>query len=252
MRVAVRRGWVGRAVLLAALLSGCGGAEVPPGATSGPSGAASTAPGVDGEADVERVFTEGELKAALPPAEVLGRGAEVTRTDLGLFGRYGGGEWTSCAAGNGPRVEMRGFEGASAQQTVRLAGAAENSRVVTVQLVSMSAGRAERYLEVRHRLNQACPDVTVDTEAAPVQEHHEAREIAGLGDAALLESTRRTGGDEYDGTPSYAVHVRVGGVLAIVTSGGDKETSITLAARATERVRAELYGVDGAADGASG
>ncbi|BBC35347.1 uncharacterized protein SGFS_066410 [Streptomyces graminofaciens] len=235
--------------MLTALLTGCGGTESPPDsgrpATSGdPSGAPSTAPGVDGEADPEQVFTETELKAALPPAGAFGRHAKVTGTDLGLFGRYGGGDWTQCEPGNDLRVEMRGFEGASAQQTVRLARAPENGRIVTVQLVSMPAERAERYLEIRRRLHEACPDVTVDTEAAPVREHREAQEITALGDEALLESSRQTGGDEPDGTLSYAVDVRVGGVLAIVSSGGDKETGISLAARTAQRIRAELYAAD--------
>ncbi|MEU5022971.1 hypothetical protein [Streptomyces milbemycinicus] len=239
--------------MLTALLTGCVSTEAPPdarrpAATGDPSGAPSTAPGVDGEADPERVFTATELKAALLPAAALGRHAKVTGTYLGLFGRYGGGDWSQCEPGDDLRVEMRGFEGASAQQTVRLARAAETGRSVTVQLVSMPAGRTERYLEIRRRLHEACPEVTVDTEAAPVQEHHEARELAALGDEALLEISRQTGSDEYDGTPSYAVDVRVGGVLAIVTSGGDKETGISLAARTAQRIRAELYAAGGTSD----
>lgn len=242
MRAAVRAGIASHAVMLAmALLAGCADTESPSVAPR----PATTAPGVDGEADPERVFTETELKAALPPAGALGRHAKVIGTDLGLFGRYGGGDWAQCQAGNDLRVELRGFKGASAQQTVHRARAAENDRIVTVQLVSMPAGRAERYLKVRRGLHTSCPDVTVDTEAAPVREHREARDVAALGDEALLEISRRTGGDEYDGTPSYAIDVRVGGVLAIVTSGGDKETGISLAARTAQRVRTALYAAPG-------
>ncbi|MGP3999230.1 hypothetical protein [Streptomyces sp. 8N706] len=252
VRAAVRTGIAGYAVVLTALLTGCGSTEAPPGpgrpATSGnPSGAPSTAPGVDGEADPDRVFTEADLKAALLPAEAFGRRARVTGTDLGLFGRYGGGDWSQCEPADDLREELRGFAGAGAQQTVRLAPAAEHGPIVTVQLVSMAAERTERYLEVRRRLHETCADVTVDTEAAPVLEHHEARDIAGLGDEALLEISRLTGGDEYDGTPSYAVDVRVGGVLAIVRVGGDKvdkDTGLSLATRTAQRIRTELYGAD--------
>lgn len=260
MRAVVRAGVVGPVVLLAVLLGGCGGAEgsapgvgrsaVTRGPSDGPSPSPSTAAGVDGEVDPERVFTESELKAALLPGEAFGRGARVTATDLGLFGRYGGGDWSSCAAGDDLRAEMRGFEGSSAQRTVRLGGASEDGPVVTVRLVSLPGGRAERYLRIRRLLNETCPDVTVDTEAAPVEEHHKARELHALGDEALSESTRRTGGDEYDGDPTYVVHVRVGGVLAVVTSGGDSDTGIRLAGRAAERVRVGLYGA--AVGGASG
>ncbi|MDX2766630.1 hypothetical protein, partial [Streptomyces europaeiscabiei] len=77
--------------------------------------------------------------------------------------------------------------------------------------------------------------MTVDTDGAPVQEHHEAREVDALGDEALSEFTRRTGGDEYDGDATHVVHVRVGGVLVVVTSGGDRGTGIALAARAAGR-----------------
>ncbi|NUP40946.1 MAG: hypothetical protein HOY76_29005, partial [Streptomyces sp.] len=239
--------------MLTVFLTGCGGTDASPdpgrpAATGGRSGALSTAPGVDGEVDPEQVFTETELKAALLPDGALGRHAKVTGTYLGLFGRYGGGDWTQCEPGEELRVEMTGFEGASAQQTVHLARAAENGRNITVQLVSMPAGRTERYLEIRRRLHEACPDVTVDTEAAPVQEHQEAREVAALGDEALLEISRQTGGDEYDGSPTYAVDVRVGGVLAIVTSGGDKKTGISLAARTAQRIRTELYAAGGTSD----
>ncbi|MGP3952299.1 hypothetical protein [Streptomyces sp. 7N604] len=211
--------------------------EAPP---AGPS----TAPGVDGTAAPDRVFTEAELKAALLPAGAFGTRARVTGTDLGVFGRYGGGDWSQCRAGDDLREELAGFEGASAQQTVRLAPGAEAGRIVTVRLVSMPAGRTERYLEIRRRLHETCPDVAVDTEAAPVREHHEAREIPDLGDEALLEISRVTGGDEYDGSPAYAVGVRVGGVVAIVSAARDRGTCVSLAARAAGRVRSELYRAD--------
>ncbi|KFG01977.1 hypothetical protein IQ62_04565 [Streptomyces scabiei] len=256
MRAVVRVGSAGPVVLLAVLLGGCGGVQGPSpdvgrsAVARGPSDGPSTAAGVDGEIDPQRGFTEGELKAALLPGEAFGRGARVIATDLGLFGRSGGGDWTSCADGDDLRVEMRGVEGDSAQRTVRLGGASEDGPVVTVQFVSLPGGRAERYLEIRRLLNETCPDVTVDTDAAPVQEHHEAREVDALGDETLSESTRRTGGDKYDGDSTYVVHVRVGGVLVVVTSDGDRDTGIALAARAAERVRAGLYGV--AAGGTSG
>ncbi|MFE0374849.1 hypothetical protein ACFW1M_04525 [Streptomyces inhibens] len=251
MRTATRAGIAGCAVVLTSLLSGCGSTQAAadperPAASGAPSGAPSTAPGVDGKADPDRVFTEADLEAALLPAGAFGGRAKVAGTDLGGFGRYGGGDWTGCEPGGDLREELTGFEGASAQQTVSLAPAAGHGRrTVTVQLVSMPARRSERYLEVRRLLHETCPEVDVDTEAAPVQEHHVAREITALGDQALCEISRTTGGDEYDGAPSYAVDVRVGGVLALVTAGGDKTTGVSLAARAAQRIRAELYGADG-------
>ncbi|MET8012557.1 hypothetical protein ABZU86_12465 [Streptomyces sp. NPDC005271] len=242
MRAAVRTGIAGPAVMLAALLTGCGSTQGPPDpGRPAASGNPSTAPGVDGEADRDRVFTDADLEAALLPAGAFGGRARVTGTELGLFGRYGGGDWVGCEPGNALRGELTGFEGTSAQQTVRITPAAGGGRTVTVQLVSMPTGRTERYLEVRRLLHQVCPDVAVDTEAAPVLEHHKARELAALGDDALLEISRQTGGDD-DGTPSYAVDVRVGGVLAIVRAGGDKDTAVSLAARAALRIRTELYG----------
>ncbi|MFC0600305.1 hypothetical protein [Streptomyces palmae] len=251
MRTALRAGLAGHSVVLAALLlTGCGGTQDSPdpgrpAASGHPSDTPVTAPGVDGDSDPGRLFTERELKAALPPAKVLGGQAEVTEVSTGLFGRYGGGDWSQCGPAADLRRELSGFQAASAQQTVRLAGAGEDRPTATVQLVSMPAARAERYLEVRRRLHEVCPQVTVDTEAAPVQEHHEAQEVTALGDEALLEVSRLTGGDEYDGAPSYTVDVRVGGVLAIVSPEGDRQTGISLAARTAAHLRTELYAPDG-------
>ncbi|TLS41055.1 hypothetical protein FE633_38310 [Streptomyces montanus] len=214
-----------------------------PAASEDPSGTPSTAPGVDGEADPDRVFTEARLKAALLPAEAFGERARVAATDLGPFGPYGHGDWGGCEPAEDLVEEQNGVDGASAMQTVRFGPDTEDAQVITVQLVSMPAARTARYLEIQRRLRELCPEVTVDTEAAPVQEHHETQEIAALGDEAMLDILRVTGGDEYDGSPSYAVDVRVGGVLAIVNAGGDRGTAVSLAARATQRIRAELYGV---------
>lgn len=174
----------------------------------------------------------------------MGRHAKVVGTDLGNFG-WGGGDWSQCEAGYDLSMETSRFRGAKVQQTVHRARAAENDRIVTVQLVSMPAGDSERYLEIQHRLHEVCPEVTVDTEAAPVQEHREAQGVTALGDEALLEIVRQTGGDEYDGTPSYTVDVRVGGVLVIVMGGGNKETCISFAARTAQWIRAELYAAGG-------
>ncbi|WP_063734893.1 hypothetical protein [Streptomyces sp. RTd22] len=231
--------------MLTVLLTGCANTEGPsdarrPAATGDPS----TAPGVDGEADPKRVFTEAELKAALPPAGALGRHAKVVARDLGHFGGAGG-DWSQCAAGYDLRMEVSRFRAASVQQTVHRTRVAENDRIVTVLLASMPAGRSERQLEIQRRLHEICPNVTVDTEAAPVQEHRQVEDVAALGDEALLKSVRQTGGDEYDGTPSYTVDVRVGGVLVIVMGGGDKETCISYAARTAQWIRAELYAAGG-------
>lgn len=250
MRAEVRGGITGSALLLTALLAGCGTPQAPsgperPAASKPPSGSPSTAPGVDGEADPDRAFAEADLKAALLPAAAFGERAKVTDTHVGLFGESGGGDWTQCVPADALVEEKNGFEGASAQQVVHLTPGVEDGPVVTVQLVSMPTGDTERYLEIRRLLHESCPEVTVDTEAAPVQEHHHARDIARLGDEALLEVSRLTGGDEYDGTRSYTVDVRVGGVLAIVESGADKDTGVSVAAQAARRIRAELYGTDG-------
>ncbi|MBA2808611.1 hypothetical protein E0500_014695 [Streptomyces sp. KM273126] len=214
-------------------------------ASEDPSRTPSTAPGVDGEADPDRIFTEARLKAALLPAEAFGERVKVTATDLAPFGPYGHGDWGGCEPAEDLLEELNGFDGASAMQTVRFGPVTEDAQVITVQLVSMPAARAVRYFEIQRRLREICPEVTVDTEAAPVQEHHETQEIAALGDEAMLDILRVTGGDEYDGSPSYAVDVRVGGVLAMVKAGADRGTAISLAARATQRIRAELYGTDG-------
>lgn len=213
-------------------------------ASDGPSAVSSTAPGVDGEADSDRVFTEAELKAALLPAGAFGGRAEVAEVHLGGFGRFGGGDWGQCEAADELREKLAEFQGASAQQVVHLGPEAEPGGIVTVQLVSMPAARAERYLEIRHRLNESCPEVTVDTEAAPAQEHHEAHEVPALGDETLLEISRLTGGDEYDGSPTYTVDVRVGGVLAIVVADDDRDAAVSLAARAAQWVRSDLYRAD--------
>ncbi|HCA86608.1 MAG TPA: hypothetical protein DEQ61_14615 [Streptomyces sp.] len=239
--------------MLTALLTGCGGTAVPAGpersAVEGEASAApSTAPGVDGEADPDRLFTAAELTAALPPAGAFGGDAKVTATTQAPFGPYGHGDWSGCEPAGDLREELTGFEGAGVTRTVRIGPAVEEGPVVTVQLVSMPSARTERYLEIQRRLRELCPETLVDTEAAPVLEHHEIQEIPSLGDEAQLEILRVTGGDEYDGTPAHGVAVRIGGVLAMVRAGDDEDTTVSLAARAAQRVRAELYGAEDRVD----
>ncbi|OON82551.1 hypothetical protein [Streptomyces tsukubensis] len=207
----------------------------------------STAPGIDGQADTDRVFTTSRLKAALLPARSLGADARVTATVTGRFGDYGRGDFGTCEAREELERESRDLDGDNAQQTVRVTPAAQRgdrSDPVEIELASMTAGRAQRYLDIRQRLLDACPVVTVDTEAAPVREHHRARSIGHLGDSALLETERVTGGDEYDGVATHDVVVRAGGVLVLVRNGGDEDRAVRIAALATRRVRAELYGAD--------
>ncbi|WP_420037693.1 hypothetical protein ACN2WE_40470 [Streptomyces sp. cg28] len=188
------------------------------------------------------MFTAAELKAALPSAQALGSSSRITGTDLRPFGTSGGGDWGQCRASYASVREMGSIEGAGALQYM-LSNSTGNEEAVTAQLGSMPAARASRYLELRRRLNRDCPEVAVDTEAAPVQEHHEAQRLAGLGDEALLEVRRQTGGDEYDGTPSYRVDVRVGGVLVVVESFRDRNAAVMLAALTARRVHSEIYGL---------
>lgn len=239
----MRGRFAGCAAVLLVLLTGCGGAgdEAKPKPTRTPK--PTTAAGVDGEADPREVFTDAELKAALLPAKAVGGKAKAYGDSAGPFNPLYGGDWGSCAPGREAREQLAGFRGASAGQTVRpFPGAVEDEHpFVHETLLSIPAERAERHIALRGKLNEACPSVTVDTEAAPVEEHHVAEELPDLGDDALLETTRITGGDEYDGTPRYKAEVRVGGVLVMVSAGTDKDLTITSAAQAAARVRTELY-----------
>ncbi|KAB1985770.1 hypothetical protein [Streptomyces triticiradicis] len=267
MRTTAGAGTAGCVAALAALLAGCADpatrpdpqriadsavhSDPQPTATSDiPSAAPSTAPGVDGKADPDRVFTEADLKAALLPAKAFGERARETGTFLGGFDRgYGRGDWSGCAAARDLREEQFAFRGTSATRSVSLAPGSEDGEHVTVTLVSIPTGRAERYLEIRRQLNKTCPDVTVDTDAAPVQEIHEARGLPALGDEALLEISRRTGSDVGydDAAPSCTVDVRVGGVLVMVdtSTGSDPDDSVSFAANVARRVRSALYRTDG-------
>ncbi|MGW2780111.1 hypothetical protein ACWC3X_02475 [Streptomyces populi] len=267
MRTVAGAGTAGCAVALAALLTGCADPATRPdprrtaevavhpdqrrtAASDSPSAAPSTAPGVDGEAAPDRVFTEADLKAALLPARAFGERGRVTGTSLGGFDRgYGRGDWSGCAAARDLREEQFAFRGTSAARSVSLAPGSEDGEHVTVTLVSVPTGRAERYLEIRRQLNKTCPDVTVDTDAAPVQEIHKARDLSALGDEALPEISRRTGSDVGydDAAPSCIVDVRVGGVLVVVDTGtgSDPDDSVSFAANVARRVRSALYRTDG-------
>ncbi|GAA3149712.1 hypothetical protein ACFQ0X_15805 [Streptomyces rectiviolaceus] len=232
------------AAALVMLLTGCGEAGEKAGSKPARTPKPTTAPGVDGDADPGKVFTDAELKAALLPAKAVGAKAEASEATLGLFNRhFGGGDWGSCAPGKEAREELWRMRGASAEHTVRPRPGEvdEGDPYVFERLVSMPAARAERYLALRLQLNEVCPAAAVDTEAAPVTEHHEAGKLPGLGDEAVIETTRTTGGDEYDGTAEYEVGMRVGGVLVIVRGGTDKALTISSAARAAQRVRTKLY-----------
>ncbi|TGB08909.1 hypothetical protein [Streptomyces sp. MZ04] len=234
----------GCAVALVMLLAGCGesadsGERTP---TERP-----TAAGADGRADPGKVFTEAELTAALLPAKAIGEKARASETSLGLFDlRFGGGDWgNACEPPSRARVELGRLRGTSAENTVRPdpRAVSDGDPYVSQRLVSMPAERAGRYLVLRKQLHDSCSSVVVDTEAAPVTEKHTAQKLPDLGDDALLETLRTTGGDEYDGTPHYEVEARVGGVLVIVSAAADKELTLSAAAKAVRRVRTELYNV---------
>lgn len=234
----------GCVAVLLMLLTGCGEgaekAEAEPTRTPKPS----TAPGVDGDADPGEVFTDAELKAALLPAQAIGEKARAYDISAGRYNPlHGGGDWTGCDPGRETREQLAGLRGTSAGQTVRpFPGAVEDEHPFVHQtLLSMPAERAGLHIELRRRLNEACPRVTVDTDAAPVEEHHAAERLPGLGDEAILETTRTTGGDEYDAAPRHKVEVRVGGVLVLVDAGTDEDLAITSAAKAAARVRTELH-----------
>ncbi|MEU4997182.1 hypothetical protein [Streptomyces sp. NPDC021622] len=236
----------GCAAVLVMVLTGCGGdgGTADAKATSTPK--PSTAPGVDGEVDAAKVFTDAELKAALLPAKAVGPKAEALNASVGRFNQhYGGGDWSACERGGKARVELFEMRGSSAGHMIRGfpgAMADEGDPFVTQSLVSMPVGQAGRHVELRRQLHKVCPSVTVDTEAAPVAEHHILEDLPDLGDEAILETTRTTGGDEYDGeTPHYKAEVRVGGVLVLVDAGSDKDLTISSAAQAAARVRTELY-----------
>lgn len=239
----MRRRVAGGAAVLLMLIAGCGGGSKED-AKASPTPKPTTAAGVDGDTDPGRLFTAAELKAALLPAEAIGAKATAGESTVGDFvQRRGGGDWGDCDAGNDERRELARTRGASAGRTVSpFPGAVyEENPHVSERLVSMSSARASRYLELRRKLHDDCPVVTVDTEAAPVEEHHQAWKLSNLGDEAILETHRITGAEEYDDRPYYEIEVRVGGVLVLVGAGPDKDLTLSSAAKAVERVRAELY-----------
>ena len=239
----------GCAALLLMLLTACGGGENQekmPDAKPVPTTKRAAAVGVDGDADPRKVFTDAELKAALLSAKDVGTKAKAYDVTTGPFDPpSGGGDWGSCAPGKDAREELARMRGSSASHTVRpFPGAVEDKDpFVHVRLVSMPAERAERHIALRRQLNDACPRVLVDTDAAPVKEHHTAGRLPGVGDDALVETTRTTGGDEYDGTPRHKIEVRVGGVLVMVDAGVDKDLGIATAAKAAAKVQKDLYKV---------
>ncbi|MGW7077551.1 hypothetical protein [Streptomyces sp. NPDC054866] len=235
----------GCTAVLLMLLTGCGGegstAETKPTRTP----KSTTAAGVDGDVDPGKIFTDAELKSALLPAKAIGARARAYDVTSGPSNPYqGGGDWGACAAGEEVHEQLLRLRGPSASHTVRPFPEAveDENPYVHASLLSMTAERAGRHIELRRQLNKACPRVTVDTDAAPVEEHHVAERLPDLGDEALLETSRIVGGDEYDGgRPRYDVEVRVGGVLVRVTAGTDKKLTLTSAAQAAARVRTELH-----------
>ncbi|MGW4387289.1 hypothetical protein [Streptomyces sp. NPDC004685] len=243
----------GCAAVLLMLLAGCGNGGDGGNGGSGQRGEGGSeggsrrpsASGVDGTADPAKVFTGAELGAVLLPPEAVGKGAKALEIYRGLFDQHsGGGDWSTCAAGRDARGELWRMQGASAERMFRPDPAAtgEDDPFVHERLVSMPAARAGRYLELRRELHEACGRVTVDTDGAPVEEHHEIRQLPDLGDEAVLETTRTTGGDEYDGSAHYEVELRVGGVLVIVGAGTDRDLTLSSAAQAAQRVGKDLYG----------
>ncbi|MFI8877309.1 hypothetical protein [Streptomyces sp. NPDC055243] len=226
----------GCAAVLLMVLAGCGeGEEQVP-----------SAAGVDGDVDPGRRFTGAELKSALLPAKATGPRAKATDVGTGGFNRgYGGGDWGACDPGDEASAELSGMRGTSAGQTILPfpgAIADEGDPVLSQTLVSMPDARAGRHVELRRQLHKACPSVTVDTDAAPVVEHHAVDDLPDLGDEAILESKRCEGGDDHDAeTRYYKVEVRVGGVLVLVDAGPHKDRAISLATKAAARVRTELY-----------
>ncbi|MGW7066502.1 hypothetical protein ACWGII_05095 [Streptomyces sp. NPDC054855] len=234
----------GCAAVVLMLLTGCGeGGEK---AETKPARPPATAAGVDGDVDPGKVFTDAELKAALLPAKAVGARAKVVNGTTGGFNQhYGGGDWGGCEAGRGASAELSGMRGTSAGHMILPfpgAIADEGDPVLSQTLVSMPDARAERHVELRRQLHKVCPSVTVDTEAAPVVEHHVAEDLPGIGDEAILESTRYEGGDDYDEeTRYYKAEVRVGGVLVLVDAGPHKDLVISSAAKAAGRVRTGLY-----------
>lgn len=259
-------GMVGCAVALTALLTGCGeraahqdqrgpaasGTSSTAAPSSRPTTAHPTAPGADGGDVADRAFTEAELQAALLPAGAFGTQARVTETHVGGFDEWGqpGYDWSGCGAGDELRREITGLRGASAAQIVDLGPGPDDADSATVMLVSMPSSHTERYLRLQRGLHRDCPTAVVDTEAAPVEEHHEMQEVRGLGDEAVLEASWWTGGPEYDRKRSYRVESRVGGVLVVASAEGGvaedgHEHSLSLAVRAARRVHSELYRADG-------
>lgn len=231
----------GCAAVLLMVLTGCGNGGD---AKATPTPKPTTAPGVDAGADPGKVFTDAELKAALLPAKAIGKKARATEPALGFFNQHiGGGDWGTCEPATKVLGELRSMKGASAAHTVRPrpGPVSDDDPYVSESLISMPAEQASRYLDLRRQLHDGCPVVTVDTEAAPVDEHHQAWKWPDMGDEAVLETLRYTGGDEYDGTPYYTIEMRVGGVLVLVDGGTDKALTISSAAKAAERVRRELY-----------
>ncbi|MFG2502419.1 hypothetical protein ACGFSB_29930 [Streptomyces sp. NPDC048441] len=236
----------GCAAVLLMLLTGCGEggseAEAKPTRTPKPT----AAPGVDGDADPGTVFTAAELTAALLPAKAVGPKAKALNATSGVDGRlYGGGDWGACAPGKKASTELFEMRGTTAGHMISPfpgANADDEDPVLSQTLVSMPDARAERHVELRRQLHKACPSVTVDTDAAPVVEHHAVEDLPDIGDEAILESKRYEGGDDYDAaTRYYKAEVRVGGVLVLVDAGPHKDLTISSAAKAAARVRTELY-----------
>lgn len=258
-------GGTSRGVLLLALLvSGCGGPAGGPGTGSPDEGATaspraggsggsrlvppsrpSTAPGADGKVARDESFDARRLTDALPPATAFGDGAKVIEAGAVDFAEHGGGDWGPCGAGAAPRAEMRGLTGTTVRQTARAGDQGADADPMVLTLVSMPAGKAARYLAVRRRLHASCPVVTVDTDAAPEEEHHLLRRLARLGDEAQVETVWRTGTDTADTTHVPTVLVRVGGVLVLAEGGPDEDRGIALAARSARRVAERLYRPDG-------
>ncbi|MFE0103949.1 hypothetical protein [Streptomyces sp. NPDC059009] len=260
-----------RAALCGALiapLAGCGAggwfSDGPP-----------SAEGVDGREGAAKTFSDVQLSGALLADDAFAERARPTDTAVGLFNKsFGRGDWGSCARGKDANEELLGLRGASAQQVLAFdagadeggggadegaggadeagGGAGELGSVsdqtaaprppVSQRLVSLRPAEAGRYLELQRRLGELCPTTMEDTEAAPITRHHSVKKLPRIGDEAILETSRIPGSNEYDHRPQYTAEVRVGGVLVTVSAGTDEGRTVEAAAKAVDRVRAELYG----------
>ncbi|MGH4035424.1 hypothetical protein ACQB60_41705 [Actinomycetota bacterium Odt1-20B] len=218
-----------------------------------------SAEGVDGRAGAAQTFGDGQLEGALLADDAFAERARPTDIAVGLFGKsLGRGDWGSCARGKDANGELYDMRGASAQQVLVFDGgageggagadeadggadetgggadeagggagelgsaseqAAASRPPVSRRLVSLSPADAGRYLQLQSKPRYLCPDVTEDTEAAPITRHHSVGQLPRIGDEATLETSRVLGGDEHDGTPTHTAEVRVGGVLVTVSAG---------------------------------